>query len=66
LVDQLANPLYSQLLEEIRARRGLGVVLNTSFNINEPIVCSPDDALRTFASSGIDALAIGPYLVQQR
>ena len=43
---------------------GVALVLNTSFNIKgEPIVCTSRDALRTFWSSGIDALAIGNYLV---
>jgi len=40
------------------------VLLNTSFNdADEPIVCSPADALRTFLASQLDALAIGPFLV---
>jgi carbamoyltransferase len=41
-------------------------VLNTSFNLKgEPIVCSPQDALRTFYSSGLDALVLGDYLVEK-
>jgi carbamoyltransferase len=43
---------------------GVGVVLNTSFNIHgEPLVCSPAEAIDVFRRSGADALAIGPFLV---
>lgn len=58
-----AHPLYHALLNAFAARTGVPVLLNTSFNIQEPIVYSPTDALATFASSGVDALVIGPYLV---
>jgi carbamoyltransferase len=57
------NPVYTELLREMKARTGLGMVLNTSFNISEPIVCSPTDAVRTFGRSRMDALAMGPFLV---
>jgi carbamoyltransferase len=40
-------------------------VLNTSFNDREPIVCSPEDAIRTFLGSDIDALIIGNRLIQR-
>ena len=65
LVREEANPVYARLLRELKARTGLGMVLNTSFNISEPIVCTPDHAVRTFARSKMDALAIGPYLVRR-
>ena len=43
---------------------GMPVVLNTSFNIaGEPIVCTPDDAIKTFFASGLNALILGRYLV---
>ena len=57
------NPLYEEFLDSCRDTLGAGVSLNTSFNVSEPIVCSPDDACRTFIRSGLDAMAIGPYLV---
>jgi carbamoyltransferase len=41
------------------------MVLNTSFNISEPIVCTPEHAVRTFARSKMDALAIGSFLVRR-
>jgi carbamoyltransferase len=58
--------VFAELLREARARWGVGVVLNTSFNIHgEPIVCSPAEAIDVFARSGADALAIGPFLVER-
>ena len=62
-VRQSANPLYHALLTAFGARTGVPVLLNTSFNIQEPIVYSPADALATFRASGVDALVIGPYII---
>jgi carbamoyltransferase len=60
------NPVYHALIERFRVRTGIPLVLNTSFNLNgEPIVASPDDALRTFITSGIDALVLGPFLLRK-
>ena len=57
-------PHYYELLKSFGSITGLYALLNTSFNLsNEPIVCSPTDAIRTFFSSGLDFLALGPYLV---
>ena len=65
-VSREQNPLYFELIEEFRRLTGVPVVLNTSFNLNgEPIVCSPRDALRTFFSSGLDALVMGNCLVEK-
>jgi carbamoyltransferase len=64
-VREEANPLYARLLREVRARSGIGMVLNTSFNISEPIVCTPAHAAATFARSRMDALAIGPFLARR-
>ncbi|MBK7978295.1 MAG: hypothetical protein IPK07_35295 [Deltaproteobacteria bacterium] len=58
------NPGFHAILNAYRARTGIGTLLNTSFNLHEePIVCSPADALRAFATSGVDHLALGPFLV---
>lgn len=55
---------FFDLLMEMRKRFGLGIVLNTSFNLHgEPLVCSPKEAITTFIRSGADYLAIGDYLV---
>jgi carbamoyltransferase len=65
-VDQQVNPLYWRVIEEFRRRTGVAVIMNTSFNLRgEPIVASPTDAVRTFFSSGMDALVIGSYLVEK-
>ena len=57
---------FADILREVRARLGIGVVLNTSFNIHgEPMVCSPDDATDVFLRTGADALAIGPFYVER-
>jgi carbamoyltransferase len=65
-VDQTVNPLYWRLIEDFRRITGVPVIMNTSFNLRgEAIVASPTDAVRTFFSSGLDALVIGSYLVEK-
>src|SRR3989441_152489 len=65
-VEKDINPLYWRLIEELRKRTGVPVVMNTSFNLRgEAIVHTPTDALRTFFSSGMDALVIGDFLVEK-
>ncbi|MEV0093696.1 carbamoyltransferase C-terminal domain-containing protein [Streptomyces sp. NPDC050738] len=54
------NPLFHRLITKFRNLTGVGALLNTSFNLaDEPIVCTPNDAIRTFYSSGLDLLVIG-------
>lgn len=58
------QPRFRSLLENIKRSTGIGVVINTSFNLaGEPIVETPADALRTFVSSGLDELFIGSWVV---
>jgi len=65
-VERGVNPLYWQLIHEFGQRTGVPVVMNTSFNLRgEPIVCTPTDAIRTFFSSGMDALVIGNFVVEK-
>ena len=65
-VTEDTNPPYYRLLKAFELRTGVPILLNTSFNIKgEAMICSPRDALRTFFSTGIDALAIGSFLVQK-
>ncbi|MBI3732693.1 MAG: carbamoyltransferase [Chloroflexi bacterium] len=64
-VDKTAAPLYWQLIDAFRERTGVPVVLNTSFNENEPIVCTPQEAVDCFLRTKMDALAVGPYLIQK-
>jgi carbamoyltransferase len=65
-VDRAVNPRYWGLLDRFESRTGVPLLLNTSFNIQEPIVCTPKEALNTFSSSGVDALALGDYWVTRR
>jgi carbamoyltransferase len=65
-VERAVNPRYWKLLDRFEALTGVPVLLNTSFNIQEPIVCTPDDALATFAGSGVDALVLGDCWVTRR
>jgi carbamoyltransferase len=64
LLAETSNPKVHLLLSKIKDRTGHGMVINTSFNVkDEPIVCTPDDAIRCFQSTGMDVLAIGPFIV---
>jgi carbamoyltransferase len=65
-VSRRANPRYWGLIKEFEALTGVPVLLNTSFNVQEPIVCSPEDAVRTFQRSRFDALVLGDHLVLRR
>jgi carbamoyltransferase len=64
-VRQEVNPRYHKLISEFYKITGVPIVLNTSFNDSEPIVCSPDDAINTFINTQIDYLAIGDFLVSK-
>lgn len=65
-VEKSDNEIFYRLISMFAEKTGVPIVLNTSFNLNgEPIVCSPEDALRTFVTSGLDALAIGPFIVEK-
>jgi len=57
------NPLYYDLIAAFHRKTGIPVVLNTSFNENEPIVCTPEEAIDCFQRTRMDVLAIGPFLV---
>jgi carbamoyltransferase len=60
------NPGYAQIIREFKALTGVGAVLNTSFNLHGfPIVGTPEVALETLRKSGLDALVIGPFLVDK-
>ncbi len=65
-VSQDDNPLYWQLLHAFGEKTGLPVLYNTSFNLfGEPLVCTPRDAVRSFYSSGIDAMVVGNFLLEK-
>ena len=61
-VSRDENPLYYDLIQAFQRKTGIPVVLNTSFNENEPIVCAPNEAIDCFKRTRMDALAIGPFL----
>jgi len=65
-VTEADNPLYHRLLHEAGKATGLPVLYNTSFNLfGDPMVSTPRDAVRSFYSSGIDALFVGNFLIQK-
>jgi carbamoyltransferase len=64
-VEKDANPLYWKLIRRFGDVTGVPVLLNTSFNENEPIVCTPAQAVDCFLRTKMDTLAIGSYLVHK-
>jgi carbamoyltransferase len=66
-VHRETNPRFHQLLKEFEKLSGIPVLLNTSFNVmGEPIVESPQDAIRCFFSTGLDYLVLGNYIVSKQ
>ncbi|MGH9387876.1 MAG: carbamoyltransferase family protein [Vicinamibacterales bacterium] len=65
LVTQESSPSFHRILTEYYKLTGIASLINTSFNMHEePIVCTPDDAVRAFLQGNLDYLAIGDYLVE--
>jgi carbamoyltransferase len=62
-VSRKTNPKYWQLIHAFERKTGVPVVLNTSFNENEPVVNTPDEAVSCFLRNDMDVLALGPYFV---
>lgn len=63
MVNKDVNPRYWNLINEFRKITGIPLVLNTSFNVQEPIVCSPQDAINTFNNANFEALVLENNLV---
>ena len=64
LVSERTNPSFHRILRAYHERTGIPTLINTSFNMHEePIVCSPSDAIRAFLLGNLDYLAIGEFLV---
>ena len=59
------NPLYYDLIKRFDERTGIPVVLNTSFNENEPIVCKPSEAIECFLRTKMDKLVIGSFYCEK-
>ncbi|MBV8715826.1 MAG: carbamoyltransferase [Chloroflexi bacterium] len=64
-VFQASAPLYWQVIKEFESLTGVPVLLNTSFNDNEPIVCTPDQAIDCFNRTRMDVLALGHHVVRK-
>lgn len=62
-VDRQANPLFHRLLQAFSQRTGVPVLLNTSFNVQEPIVCTPEEAIGCFQRTEVEWLVLGNLLV---
>ena len=60
-VTRESNPKYYRLIEAFERQTGTPVVLNTSFNENEPIVCTPAEAIDCYRRTHMDVLAIGNF-----
>jgi carbamoyltransferase len=65
-VNARTNPRYYQLISDFHQLTAVPVVLNTSFNENEPIVCTPQDALDCFFKTRMDVIYLGNYVVRRR
>ena len=63
MVSKKTNPRYWNLINEFKKITGVPMLLNTSFNVQEPIVCSPQDAINTFKNANFDALVLENNLV---
>jgi carbamoyltransferase len=65
-VDAQMNPRYAALIEAFRQKSGVPMVLNTSFNENEPVVCRPVEALQCMLRTEMDAVFLGMHVVYRR
>jgi carbamoyltransferase len=65
-INQNSNPILTNVLKEFKAKTGYGVLINTSFNINNmPIVCNPEQAIHCFINTQIDCLFLDGYLIDK-
>jgi carbamoyltransferase len=66
-INERTNPSYYRIVDEYRKLTGLPSIINTSFNMHEePIVCTPYDAIRGFIDGGLDYLAMGHFLLENK
>ena len=64
-VNREINPLYCRLIDAFAQQTGVPILLNTSFNENEPIVHLPAEALDCFLRTDMDVLVMGAYVVEK-
>ncbi len=62
-VSRKSNPRYWDLISEFKKITGVPIILNTSFNENEPIVCTPSEALECFLRTNMDVLVLGDFIL---
>ena len=66
-VNKQQNPKFYKLIEEFHKKTGVPVILNTSFNVQgEPVVCTPEDAIKCFLGTEIDVLVLGNYIIYKK
>jgi carbamoyltransferase len=65
-VSRDTNPRYYRLIDAFREQTGVPMVLNTSFNENEPVVCRPEEALDCFLRTKMDVLVLGDWMVRRQ
>ena len=65
-VDVRTNPKYYQLISDFKNLTGIPMVLNTSFNENEPVVCRPEEALETFLRTKMDILVLENWVIKRK
>ena len=64
IVDPDTNRSFHEVIRRYHELSGIPVVVNTSFNMHEePIVCTPEDAIRSWSQGQLDNLALGPFLL---
>ena len=64
-VNEDDNPRYYSLIKRFAEKTGVPILLNTSFNENEPIVCSPEQAVDCFLRTKMDMLVIGDFILKR-
>ena len=64
-VNKETNPKYYNLIQAFQKISGIPIVLNTSFNENEPVVCRPEEAMDCFLRTRMDVLVMGSYFIQR-
>src|SRR5712692_6634178 len=64
-VSRRTNPRYHRLIEAFCDRTGVPMLLNTSFNENEPVVCRPQEALDCFLRTDMDVLVLGEVMISR-
>ena len=65
-VSEKTNPRYHALIKQFCSITGIPILLNTSFNENEPVVCLPDEALDCFLRTKMDVVVLNDYFIRRK